>query len=415
MQSVDNGINLGNMKSTCSKTRPFLYQPLVVKLKQRLADGALAPGAFVASESTLAQNEGVSRTSVRRAVEVFIRDGTLERRPGKGLFVRESHVASRTIHIVVPNLSFHLCVEVARGVRNVGLATGVKTLIDDAHGNLETSLQALRHLPETAADGAVIWSWHHPRFTEVLYELKAAGYPFVLVDEIPAGLEIPCVAADNYQGGYTVGQVLLGRGHRRIAFVGFLNADSVSLRLEGLRDAISDAGLPFDRSLVGEIRVEFAQDWSAEIGRVVRALMERSERPTAIFFCNDYAAAIGCTVLRDLGLLIGGDIAVVGFDGDPVCELLSPRLATIRQPGRQMGEVAMRLLGQVMAGALRKPGGSRKAVDMKSLRQVLPVDWVEGGSVGSAIVGTAVENGPLSDSSGRGQPRRERIVSAVAL
>ena len=400
------------MDSTCSKTRSFIYQPLVLKLKQRLADGTLAPGAFVASESMLAQNEGVSRTSVRRAANVLIQDGKLERRPGKGLYVREPQSVTNLIHVVVPNLAFHLCVEVARGVKDAGLEVGAKTLVEDAHGNLDANLLSLRHLPETAASGAIIWSWHHPRFTEVLYELKAAGYPFVLVDEMPSGLEIPCVVTDNYRGGYIVGQELIRRGHSRIGFVGFLSADTTRSRLEGLRDAASDAGLPFDRSLVGEIRVEFAQDWSAEINRVVRSLMERSDRPTAIFFCNDYTAAIGCTVLRALGLRIGEDIAVVGFDGDPVCDLLSPRLATVRQPGREVGVVAMRLLQQVMAGGLRKPGGSRKAMDPKSLRQVLPVDWVEGGSAGS--VGTAVEKGQLSDSASRGQPRRERIASAVA-
>ena len=373
------------MNNTCSKTRSFLYQPLVVKLKQRLADGTLAPGEFVASESTLAQSEGVSRTSVRRAANVLIQDGKLERRPGKGLYVREPQSVSNLIHVVVPNLAFHLCVEVARGAKDAGLEVGTKTLIEDAHGSLDANLLSLRHLPKTAASGAIIWSWHHPRFTEVLFELKTAGYPFVLVDEIPSGLEIPCVVGDNYRGGYMVGEELIRRCHSRIGFVGFLGADTTRLRLEGLRDAVSDAGLRFDRSLVGEICVEFAQDWSAEINRVVRSLMEHPDRPTAIFFCNDYTAAIGCTVLRELGLRIGADIAVVGFDGDPVCELLSPKLATVRQPGREVGVAAMRLLQRVMVGGLRKPGGSRKAMDPKSLRQVLPVRWVEGESIGPVL------------------------------
>ena len=347
------------------------------RLRRQIDGHEFEPGAFVISETALANQEKISRMSVRRGVEILIREGKLERRPGKGLYVRQPDSISRLIQIVVPDITFPLCAEMARGIKQVALKVGVQAVIYDAHGDFQADLHFLRRLPKTAPHGAIIWSWHRPRFTEALYELKSAGYPFVLVDEAPAGIEVPTVMTDNYGGGYTVGQELIHRGHRRIAFIGFLGADTTRLRLEGLRDAISDAGLHFDRSLVGRLEVQIAQDWSAEIQRVLAAMLKRPDRPTALFFCNDYAAARGYGVIRDLGLRIPQDISVAGFDGDPVCELLHPRLATVRQPGRQLGIAAMQLLLALSDGS-PMAAGSRMEATVVSRAACTPVATRDG-------------------------------------
>ena len=338
-----------------------VYQRLAAKLRRTITDKALGPGALVASEHELARREGISRKSVRRAVDVLVREGLAERRPGKGLYVRNPASTSRLVQIVVPDLVNGLCVQIARGAALVGRNVGVRTLIHDAHSSFDMDLEAIRGLPRTSARGAVILSLHHERFAEALCELKAAGYPFVLVDETPRGIEIPSVVADNYRGGYLAGRRLIDRGHKKIGFVGFFGADTVRARLDGLRDAMTDAGLLLSRSLIGEVHVEPLESEKDEADRIVRTILDRPDRPTALFFCHDRAAAMGFTVIRALGLRIPGDVSVVGFDGDPMCQLLSPTLASVRQPAREMGAAAMEMLLALMDGDSMARGSRMEA------------------------------------------------------
>ncbi len=358
---------------------------LAAKLRRELDAKRFRPGDFVITERALARREGIDRNIVHKAVNALVREGRLERRAGKGVYVpgavgrwRQAASTSRLVHVLVADLAANMCVEIARGIKQAGLSAGVRIQVHDAHGSLESDLQVLRKLPETAVHGAIIDSVHHPRFAEVLYELHAARYPFVLVDETLRDLQVPSVVADNYRGGYLAGRALMDRRHRRIAFTGFLGADTVRARLEGLRDAMAEAGVALDRSLVVPVRLEPVEilelpaDQATEIERAVRQILERPDRPTAIFFSTDLFMPQAYRAIRGLGLRIPEDVSVVGFDGDPLCRLLSPTLATVRQPAREMGKVAMEMLLALMEGDAMA-GGSRTEAGMVNRAARTPV------------------------------------------
>jgi DNA-binding LacI/PurR family transcriptional regulator len=371
-----------NATSSVTSIKPKLkvYQRLLLKLRHLLDGQNMQPGRFFASEHDLARRERVSRRSVRHAVDILVREGRLERKSGKGLYIRQPGSVTHWIQVVVPTLAAHLCIEMAGGVKAAAVKVGVQTQIYDAHGSFDSDLEALRQLPATAARGAIIWSLHHRRFAEVLYELKAARYPFVLVDESLRDIEVPTVLADNYRGGYLVGRELIQRGHRRIGYISF-PADTTRLRAQGVQDALTDANLLFDRSLNRELRTTLMEDSSAEIDRLTRELLHLPDRPTAIFYNNDHAAIRGYETIRTLGLRIPEDVSVVGFDGEPLCRLLTPTLTTIRQPAREMGMAAMEILLDLMAGG---KGGADNMAGDNLPHQVLPITWQEGGSIGPA-------------------------------
>ncbi len=358
---------------------------LAAKLRRELDAKRFRPGDFVITERALARREGIDRNIVHKAVNALVREGRLERRAGKGVYMpgavglwRQAASTSRLVHVLVADLAANMCVEIARGIKQAGLSAGVRIQVHDAHGSLESDLQVLRKLPETAVHGAIIDSVHHPRFAEVLYELHAVRYPFVLVDETLRDLQVPSVVADNYRGGYLAGRALMDRRHRCIAFTGFLGADTVRARLEGLRDAMAEAGVALDRSLVVPVRLEPVEilelpaDQATEIERAVRQILERPDRPTAIFFSTDLFMPQAYRAIRGLGLRIPEDVSVVGFDGDPLCRLLSPTLATVRQPAREMGKVAMEMLLALMEGDAMA-GGSRTEAGMVNRAARTPV------------------------------------------
>jgi DNA-binding LacI/PurR family transcriptional regulator len=352
-----------------------VYDNLLAHVRQSIVRGRKQPGTYLGTELELAREAGISRVSVRRATDELIREGLIERRAGKGLFVRGSEQGTRTVQIVVPDMAFDQCVQIARGAQALGVERGVQVQCYDAHSRLEWDLRTLRDLPKLAPAGAIIVSWHHAGFTEALYELKRQNYPFVVVDERPRDLVVPSVLADNYGGGVSVGRALVELGHRRIGFIGNLRADTVQERLRGLRDAVNDAGIAFDRALALDLDVPPEGDWEGFTVQRTRQLLDLPQRPSAIFYANDQIAAHGCQAIKSMGLRIPQDVSVVGFDDDPLCRWLDPPLATVRQPSQEIGRMAMELL-------LKLPAGGRAAGERGDVALSLPTQWVARASIG---------------------------------
>ncbi|MFA5204431.1 MAG: GntR family transcriptional regulator [Lentisphaeria bacterium] len=360
--------------STGSVTSP-VYQPLIERIRKLMLDGKAVPGTLVGTERAMTRETGLSRKSVRLAVDQLIDDGLVERRPGIGIFTRAAHTFTRQIQLVVPTLAVKQSIQLLCGALAVAGQRGVQVQIYEMHGVSDADMQFIRALPTTAADGAIIQSAHHEKLADALFHLKAAGYPFVLVDEEFAGGGIPCVLADNYGGGYSVGKALAALGHRRIGFLGGVRAsDTVRARLDGLRDAVLDAGRHFDRSLVADITGQPGEEFHHAIHRLTGELMSAPNPPTALFCSNDIEAASACRELRRLGRRIPGDLSVVGFDDDPVCEFLDPVLSSVRQPTLEMGQTAMKLLLELLA-----PKGAGKGKKAPVLH--LPTVWLPRDSI----------------------------------
>ena len=362
MKSIDSRINTIKVP---------VYNSMVERIRQLITAGQVQPGGFLNTEYDLAETEGISRNSVRRGVDLLISEGLVERRPSKGIFVREKHVASLFVQVLVPDICFDQCAQIVRGAQTAGRSRGVVTQIYDAHGSAEQTIEFIRRLPESSCDGAIITSLHFANFAESIYELKRQRYPFVLVDDRLRDIDVPSVVADNYGGGYAVGQRLIELGHTQIGFIGYLNAQTVYQRLEGLRDAMANAGLLLEPSHIVDLQLDnlLCKDFSDKVEQATCNLMSLSNRPSALFYHDDGAAKYGYRTLSRMGLSIPDDVSVVGFDDNPLCQWLTPQLSTVKQPSIEMGHAAMEMLLQQIA----HPAG-------KSEHQVIKTKWIERGS-----------------------------------
>jgi DNA-binding LacI/PurR family transcriptional regulator len=368
------------IESTSREIGSTIYATLAARLRRSIHEGEYQPGQMIGSEHELARQQSISRMTVRRASELLINEGLLERRPGKGLFVRDGHAAhasvqSRAIQVIAGNLQWEPSLQVSRGIQSLAREEGFHVQLYDAQGDVELDLAMLRDLPAGPAKGAIIMSLHSAPFNEAIYALKIKGFPFVLVDQQLHDINVSSVAADNYSGGLQAGQALLELGHQRIAFIGDMIASTVRDRMTGLRDAVGDAGLPFDRSLVADLGEDGDRlgDWSERVESCTRDIMSKPNPPTALFFSCDGMARAGYRTLAKMGLRIPEDISVIGFDDDPLAEWLHPGLTTIRQPFFEIGATAIQSLRERIANPLAP------------VRQhVLPVQLVERGSIGRA-------------------------------
>ncbi len=172
----------------------------------------------------------------------------------------------------------------------------------------------------------------------MLYDLDA---PVVLLNCTSEDGAFPAVVPDEIRGGETATRHLIEHGHRRIATItGEPWMDAARDRLAGHLDALKAAGIRHDPDLVIE------GDWSASAGfDATVKLLALEERPTAIFCQND-RMAIGCyEALKEAGLSIPDDMSVVGYDDEEISRHLHPQLTTVILPHRQMGQWAVKALG----------------------------------------------------------------------
>jgi DNA-binding LacI/PurR family transcriptional regulator len=171
-------------------------------------------------------------------------------------------------------------------------------------------------------------------------QLRARGIPFVVFDpttELPD--DVPFVGATNWAGGRSATRHLIGQGHRRIAMIA--GPDQVlccRARLDGYRSALDAAGLPADPGLIVHAGLNQEAGEAAAVD-----LLNRPDRPTAIFACNDLQALGVYRAARRTGLRIPTDLSVVGFDDLPVATLVDPALTTVHQPLIEMAATATEL------------------------------------------------------------------------
>lgn len=363
-----------------------VYEALAEAIRRAIRRGEYQPGDLIGTEHGMARKKNISRMTVRRASQVLITEGLVERRPGKGLYVRadaESHrstaVRSRPgqIQVISGNLEWEPSVQISRGVQTVAKGQGLQVQLYDAQGDEKLDLKMIRDLPHSQARGAVLISLHSHSFNEAVFALKERNFPFVLVDQRLHDIDVPSVVADSYSGGYQAGQMLLAQGHRRIAFIGDLIAMTVRDRLAGLRDAINDAGIAYDRSLVVDLvsGTDRLGDWSGAIDEAAQQLMTRAPRPTAVFCSCDGVAKLLYRSLAAMNLSVPQDVSIVGFDDDPIAEWLSPALTTVRQPFHDMGQAAIELLCERIANPTAPVQ-----------HRVLPVELIQRESVAPAPV-----------------------------
>lgn len=352
-------------------------------LRRKIENGHIGPGEMVGTEFGFSQQWGLARTTVRRGIETLVRDGLLERRPGKGLFVRPTPRATRTVQVVIPNLAWSQHLQVSRGAQEAGREHGVQIQIYDAHGELERDLEVIRALPDSHADGAIIVSLHDQKFNEVLFELKLSGFPFVLVDQRLKELELPSVEDDNHGGGYLVGKKLAELGHRKIAFLGPLRLPIVIERLNGFRDAMWDANVQFDRSWVLDLGGKNVTDWMEKARfteEVLHPLLATTPRPTAIFDGSGDIAPFIYRAAARAGLCVPGDLSVVTFDDSPFNIILEPEVARLKHHWAEMGRCALEMLLNQMKVCGEQPNGQSKSYE----HRVMPVEWHEGRSLATS-------------------------------
>lgn len=206
-----------------------------------------------------------------------------------------------------------------------------------------------------------------PEPGEALSELRARGYPFVVIDpRTPPPAEIAAVSAAHLSGARAVTEHLIDLGHRRIAVItgppDWLATDG---RLMGYRAALAAAGQLPPPEYVCSVKEPAVAD-----GReAAQHLLGLRNCPTAVVAFNDKIAIGVMQAAAEKGVRVPRDLSVVGFDSSELGAVVSPSLTTVRQPLDEMARMGVELLIRLMEGR-----------DIDTLHVELATEFVPGGS-----------------------------------
>lgn len=235
------------------------------------------------------------------------------------------------------------------GAQEAALRHGFTMVLFNTERDPAVEDRDIRDLLQYQVDGILYATMFH-RVVTVPAALR--GVPTVLVDCESADPSIPAVVPDEVAGGRAAVDELLANGHRRIGFATNLEpVPATAGRLQGYREALSAAGVPFDPSLVVADESESGGGYRAS-----RALLERADGPSAIFCFNDRMAMGAYRAAAELGRRIPADLSVVGFDNQEVIAAgLFPDLTTVALPHHAMGAWAVDTLLPLLTGETSAP------------------------------------------------------------
>lgn len=293
----------------------------------------------------LNQNGYVSEKTRARVLSVI---KEMNYRPN-GLARNLKRQRTDTIGLVLGDISNPYSTELARAVRQTATINNYNLFICISEHSEEEDIAAFESLTSHSVDGLIVATRANDAGNEYLKSIVENNVPVVAIGRDFHHDNIDSISADNLDGGFEATQHLIDLGHRRIGFIGAaFDIETKLKRLRGYFNALAKHGIEIDERLVTgrrEARSGIPGYSTEEIGyEGMKRLLSVPNRPTAVFARNDFTAIGAMTAIKEFGLKIPQDVAIIGFDDIPLAVHMSPSLSTVRQPMRLQGQIAAELL-----------------------------------------------------------------------
>jgi LacI family transcriptional regulator len=254
---------------------------------------------------------------------------------------------SRSIGVIVCEIANSFFSQVINGIESIAYNNGYNVIIAQSRESFDRELMNLQYLTSRSIDGLIISVSTETNDFSNFKQLHEKGLPMVFFDRIVDEINTHKVIADNYKGSYDATAYLINNGYERIAILA--NAEVLSItkeRLAGYKAALADNNIEANESLI-----KYCHHGGmifSEVEEAVSALLKMKQRPDAIFASADKLTTGCLRILKSKGIKVPDEIALVGFSNTDLTELLNPSLTVIRQPAFEMGEIATKLLLQLI-------------------------------------------------------------------
>lgn len=297
----------------------------------------------------IAQRLSLSSATVSRALQDHpaINKNTRKKiqQTAKDLGYRHNTFASslrkqktNTIGVIVHELNSNFITSVLAGIEKVTTEAGYDLII--AHSSESYTKEAANalNLFHKRVDGLIASLAFDTKDLDHFQSYEEKGIPVIFFDRVEEKSNSTKVIIDNYKCGYQATQHLIEQGCKRIVLVtASLKRNVYAQRHKGYTDALNDHQITYEKERV------LIKDLSEQCGvEAALQILKMKPVPDGAFITNDFSAAVCMRTLRENGLRVPEDIAIVGFNNDAISKLVEPQMTTIDYPGIDMGEIAAR-------------------------------------------------------------------------
>ncbi len=290
-------------------------------------DVARAAGVSTATVSKVINNTGRISAKTREKIQRIMED--LNYSPNVIASAMKGK-STYQIAFLIPDVSNPIYAEYLKHIEESGQEFGYNIVMCSTDNQADKESRHITLLKQRRVDGLIIASKFNN--AAVLRQLIDEKFPLVLFAHERPELPVPSVTVDDYIGGYMAASHLISLGHRRI---GVLAEDSLSSkdRIRGYQCALTEAGLAVQENLIVVSGPSVSDSEMAAAN-----LLDREDRPTAIFGCNDLLAIGVLQACRARGIRVPDQLSVIGFDDTQLCSIVSPKLTSIAQPIRKLSK-----------------------------------------------------------------------------
>ena len=306
-----------------------------------IRDVAERAGVSPITVSRVINNSGYVSQETRLRVEAAIAE--LQYVPNslaRSLRFKRTH----TLALVLTDITNPFWTTVARGVEDVASQCGFNVILCNTDENEAKQSEYLNVLLQKQVDGFLLVPARSTPDPIVL--IQSQKVPTVVLDRQVPGAQVDIVRGDSEGGAYQLVRLLLSLGHRRIAMLsGPVSISTAADRVTGYCRALQELGLEAQAELI--CYGEYTQESGYQMAQKVLSLIPR---PTALFAANNFIAIGALRALREAGVHVPEDMALVSFDDIPPAFVIEPFLTVAAQPAYEMGRRATELLLARLSG-----------------------------------------------------------------
>ena len=307
------------------------------KHRTSLKDLAVELGVSIATVSRALRNSPEIGREMQQRVKELAKKMNYRPNPFAQSLRKE---APKIIGVVVPNLVTHYYAAVLDGIEDEARRAGYSVISANSHERFEDEAHAIDNFIRLHVEGIIAClaqsttDYHH------FEEIAEMGIPLVFFGRTCLTEQFSCVTANGDEAAQQATQHLIDTGSRRIAFLGGPNhLDMVRRRKHGYLEALRENRIPVDRTLVACDQIDY------EVAlRNTEEMLKRPDRPDAILAFNDIITFAAFTAVKNCGLHIPEDVALIGFTDDVHAAYVTPRMSAIADQSHQMGVTACQLL-----------------------------------------------------------------------
>jgi DNA-binding LacI/PurR family transcriptional regulator len=245
-----------------------------------------------------------------------------------------------TIGVIVPEIEHDFFSSAISGIEEVAYQSGYTIILCQSNESFEREVVNTNVLMHHRVAGVIVSISQHTKSGDHFQDLLRRKIPLVFFDRVCEDVVASKVVIDDYRSAFEAVKYLIGRGYTKIAhFAGPRELDICKKRLNGYIDALKQAHLPVDNEFIRYGGLHEQDGYES-----LDCLLKRNTVPDAVFSVNDPVAIGAFQRIREAGLKIPDDVALIGFSNNKITSLIDPRMTTVDQPSFEMGKQAAKLL-----------------------------------------------------------------------